>query len=47
MQSMIDLGIISYATGAVLIGILALVLLTGERGRARKTSTAWGWMSAS
>ena len=35
---MINLSIISYATGAVLFGILSLILLTGERGRVRKNT---------
>ena len=35
---MIQLSIISYAAGAVLFGILSLVLLTGERGRVRKNA---------
>ena len=51
---MIHLSIISYATGAVLFGILSLVLLTGEHGRTRKNaltvaavvSTAWLGLTA-
>jgi putative PEP-CTERM system histidine kinase len=51
---MIDLSVISYATGAVLFGILSLVLLTGERGRVRKdallfasvVSTVWLGLTA-
>ena len=35
---MINLSIISYATGAVSFGILSLILLTGERGRVRKNT---------
>ncbi|MEN8107610.1 MAG: XrtA/PEP-CTERM system histidine kinase PrsK [Pseudomonadota bacterium] len=35
---MINTGIISFITGAVFFGVLSLVLLTGERGRARKNA---------
>jgi putative PEP-CTERM system histidine kinase len=39
-----DLGIISYATGAVCFGVLSLVLLTGERGRVRKNALTFASM---
>jgi putative PEP-CTERM system histidine kinase len=51
---MINAGIISFSTGAVLFLVLSLVLLTGERGRTRKNaltfaciaSTLWLGISA-
>ncbi len=35
---MINTGVISYASGAVLFLFLSLVLLTGEQGRSRKNA---------
>ncbi len=36
-----DIGVISYATGAVVFLILALVLMTGQRGRPHKVALMW------